>query len=356
MLLYDKNENRVYVSFRKSRRGRSPEVKKWDFEPIQLISDFGNKKNPYFVTIPADYPQWVDQMIKESPVYMSESYPEQGVLVLRHFRGSNKALFYRQYMEQFILYLFTNMFVKNDRIDYTSYREQLLQHIEVVSWNLFNNQEKLQELHNIKIEFDISNPELIGAAYFDLYSVANDGMEEQVESFVKTLIDGTDYVASGEDEAEIVQSLLAMNITDVAENGEEIEESIEVKTVANITNSEPVESNVDAVASEVEAVTEEIEPVAINVQVEVVAEEIEPVAIDVQVEAVTEEIGPVAIDVQVEAVTEEIELLEPEQSNSIFEQDDDFELFILENNSFVAPKRNGSKSISKKGLALNTLF
>ena len=354
MLLYDKNENRVYVSFRKSRRGRSPEVKKWDFEPIQLISDFGNKKNPYFVTMPADYPQWVDQMIKESPVYMSESYPEQGVLVLRHFRGSNKALFYRQYMEQFILYLFTNMFVKNDRIDYTSYREQLLQHIEVVSWNIFNNQEKLQELHNIKVEFDISNPELIGAAYFDLYSVANDGMEEQVESFVRTLIDDTDYVASGEDEAEIVQSLLAMNITDVAENGEE--ESVEVESVANLTNSEPVESNVDAVASEVKAVTEKIEPVAIDVQVEAVTEEIEPVAIDVQVEVVAKEIEPVAIDVQVEAVTEEIELLEPEQSNSIFEQDDDFELFILENNSFVAPKRNGSKSISKKGLALNTLF
>lgn len=195
-MLYEKNDHKVYVSYSRKRKGRSTEMKRWDFEPIALIPNFGKRNDPFFVVVPDTYPQWFLEYLDNSR-YHSEEYEEDEVLVLRNESyGSSKYLFYRQYMEHFILQVFTESFVPNEKIDYLPYRDQLLSHIEIVGWNLFNQREKLKDLHNIKVEYDVVNPDRSGAIHFELLNVVDVEMEDQVAAFVETLIDDTDYIAS----------------------------------------------------------------------------------------------------------------------------------------------------------------
>lgn len=440
-MLYEKSEHKVYVSYSRKRKGRSTEMKRWDFEPVALIPNFGKRNDPFFVVVPDTYPQWFLEYLDTSR-YHSEEYAEDEVLVLRNESyGSSKYLFYRQYMEHFILQVFTESFVPNENIDYSPYRDQLLSHIEVVGWNLFNQREKLKDLHNIKVEYDVVNPNRSGAIHFDMLNVADVEMEDQVAAFVETLIDDTDYIASGENESENIQSVLASIAAnepvedldneneddepvtvdepieeEVAEENEPeiVESDVKPVAVANVpvtlditidqeaivpvanndvdetiteesesvgvdlhiepitTENESVAFNLDIqpaadenepvmVELNIKSIEEEVEPVALNLNVE--TEEIEAVAINLTVEPVTEEIEPVAIDVPVEVVPEEIETVVntvseeaiTEDIEPLFNNDDDFDLFILDSKELVAPKpKRGRKS--KVNLAQTSLF
>lgn len=352
-MLYEKNEHKVYVSYNRKRKGRSTEMKRWDFEPVALIPNFGKRNDPFFVVVPDTYPQWFLEYLDNSR-YHSEEYEEDEVLVLRNESyGSSKYLFYRQYMEHFILQVFTESFVPNEKIDYSPYRDQLLSHIEVVGWNLFNQREKLKDLHNIKVEYDVVNPDRSGAIHFELLNVVDVEMEDQVAAFVETLIDDTDYIASGENESENIQSVLASiaakePVADLDNENEDdepvtVDDSIE-EEVAEETEPEIVESDVKPVAvanlpvslditidqeaivpvanndvdetiteeSEsvgvvlhIEPVTTETESVAINLDIQPAAEGIEPVLVDLNINSIADEAEPVAFNLNVE--TEETE-------------------------------------------------
>jgi len=351
-MLYEKNEHKVYVSYSRKRKGRSTEMKRWDFEPIALIPNFGKRNDPFFVVVPDTYPQWFLEYLDNSR-YHSEEYEEDEVLVLRNESyGSSKYLFYRQYMEHFILQVFTESFVPNEKIDYSPYRDQLLSHIEIVGWNLFNQREKLKDLHNIKVEYDVVNPDRSGAIHFELLNVVDVEMEDQVAAFVETLIDDTDYIASGENESENIQSVLASiaaeePVEDLDNENEDdepvtVDEPIE-EEVAEETEPEIVESDVKPVAvanvpvslditidqeaivpvanndvdetnteeSEsvgvdlhIEPITTENESVAFNLDIQPIAEENEPVMVDLNLESIAEEVEPVALNLNVEPETE----------------------------------------------------
>lgn len=322
-MLYEKSENKVYVSYSRKRKGRSAEMKRWDFEPVVLIPNFGKRNDPFFIVVPDTFPQWFLEYVDNSN-YHDEEYLEDEVLVLRNESyGSSKYLFYRQYIEHFILQVFTESFVPNEKIDYSPYRDQLLSNMEVVGWNLFNQREKLKDRHNIKVEYDVVNPQRLGAIYFDMLSVADVEMEEQVAAFVETLIDDTDYIASGENESENIQSALAMNAAD-----EPVEDlDIEVEDNEPVTVDEPVEEEVteenepEIVESDVKLVAvanvpvtlditidqEAIVPISNNDVDETIAEESQSVGVDLHIEPVTTENESVAFNLDIQPIAEENE-------------------------------------------------